>query len=164
VLRKGTDAEYSLHGRDEGVTPMLHGVQAELVGTQWKLWDVPWPSCDDFPGKDELLDGSHAPPTPWNFSKRLLEEVRTKFEEAAQKRPLLQALYQAFAGNLADSIGGDPAAAAAASTVHSTWLHAALTFADRLAHEVGAHSREERLGRIWSPIFRRSKPKACSFG
>jgi hypothetical protein len=143
---------------------MLHGVQAELVGTQWKLWDVPWPSCDDFPGKDELLDGSHAPPTPWNFSKRLLEEVRTKFEEAAQKRPLLQALYQAFAGNLADSIGGDPAAAAAASTVHSTWLHAALTFADRLAHEVGAHSREERLGRIWSPIFRRSKPKACSFG
>jgi uncharacterized protein with NAD-binding domain and iron-sulfur cluster len=125
-------------------TPMLHGVEAELVGSQWKLWDVPWPSCDDFPGQDELFDGTHAPPTPWSFSKTLLEEVRIKFEETAEKRPVLQALYQSFAGELADRVGGDPTAAAAASTVHSTWLHAALTFASRLAQEVECHSAVER--------------------
>ncbi|HEY0758972.1 MAG TPA: NAD(P)-binding protein [Acidisarcina sp.] len=125
-------------------TPMVHGVQAELVGSQWKLWDVPWPSSNDFPGSDELFDGTHAPPTPWDFSKRLMEEVRIKFEETAQKRPLLQAVYQAFAGELADSVGDDPAAAVAASTVHSTWLHAALTFAQRMDADAVCHSLDER--------------------
>jgi uncharacterized protein with NAD-binding domain and iron-sulfur cluster len=125
-------------------TPMIHGVQAELVGSQWKLWDVPWPSCGDFPGQDELFDGTHAPPSPWDFSKRLLQEVRVKFEETAEKRPILQAVYQAFAGELADTIGGDPAAAAAASTVHSTWLHAALTLAGRMDDDVKCHMPEQR--------------------
>jgi uncharacterized protein with NAD-binding domain and iron-sulfur cluster len=125
-------------------TPMIQGVQTEMVGTDWKLWGVAWPSCDDFPGQDELFDGAHAPPTPWDFSKRLLEEVRVKFEETAQKRPLLQALYQAFAGELADSIGGDPVASAAASTVHSTWLHAALTFANRMDNDIVGHTLDER--------------------
>ena len=123
-------------------TPMIHGVQAELVGSEWKLWDVPWPSCDDFPGQNELFDGTHAPPTPWEFSQRLLEEVRIKFEETAVKRPLLQALYQTFAGELADHVGEDPTAAA--STVHSTWLHEALTYASRLSHEAECHTDEER--------------------
>jgi uncharacterized protein with NAD-binding domain and iron-sulfur cluster len=125
-------------------TPMVHGVEAEAVGSQWKLWDVPWPSSNDFPGQDELFDGTHAPPTPWDFSKRLLEEVRVKFEETAQKRPLLQAVYQAFAGELADNLGGDPTASAAASTVHSTWLHAALTYARRASEEIEFHTLDQR--------------------
>lgn len=125
-------------------TPMVHGHEAELDGTQWKLWDVPWPSSDDFPGQDELFDGTHAPPTPWDFSKRLLEEVRIKFEQTSIAFPLLQALYQAFAGELADNVGGDPTAAAAASTVHSTWLHAALTYAHRLDQDIICHTLDQR--------------------
>ncbi len=128
----------------DAFSPMLHGCEAELVGTQWKLWDIPWPSCEDFPGQDELFDGTHAPPTPWDFSKRLLEEARLKFEKTAVNRPPLQALYDAFAGELADTIGGDPAAVAAASTVHHTWLHAAITFAQRMEADVAAHTVGER--------------------
>jgi uncharacterized protein with NAD-binding domain and iron-sulfur cluster len=90
----------------DAFTPMLHGVEAEAVGSEWKLWDVPWPSSNDFPGEDELFDGTHAPPTPWDFSKRLVEEVRIKFEDIAQKRPFLDILYQAFAGEVADTVGG----------------------------------------------------------
>jgi len=129
---------------EQAFTPMEHGVQTELVGSQWKLWDVPWPSCDDFPGKDELFDGTHAPPTPWDFSKRLLEEVRIKFEDAAQKRPFLLALYQAFAGQLADTVGNNTTVAVATPNVHATWLHAALAFANHLAQDVECHTVEER--------------------
>jgi uncharacterized protein with NAD-binding domain and iron-sulfur cluster len=129
---------------EQAFTPMTHGVEAELVGSQWKLWEVPWPSCDDFPGQDELFDGTHAPPTPWDFSKRLLEEVRLKFEDVAQKRPFLLALYQVFAGELADTVGGDPTMGAAAPAAHPTWLHSALSFASHLAQEVEYHTVQER--------------------
>jgi hypothetical protein len=109
-----------------------------LWARQWKLWEVPWPSYDDFPGQDELFDGKHAPPTPWDFSKHLLEEVRLKFEDVAQKRPFLLALYRVFAGELADTVG------AAAPAAHPTWLHAALSFASHLAQEVEYYTLEER--------------------
>jgi len=128
---------------EHAFTPMQHGVEAELVGSQWKLWDVPWPSYNDFPGQEELFDGTHAPPTPWDFSKRLLEEVRLKFEDIAQKRPFLLGLYQLFAGELADIVGGEPAAGTAVPAEHPTWLHAALAFASHLAQDVESHTMEE---------------------
>ena len=123
---------------------MTHGVQAEAVGPQWKLWDVPWPSSNDFPGQDELFDGTQAPPTPWDFSKRLLEEARLKFEDVAQKRPFLEILYQAFAGEIADTVGGGSTGVAVAAATHSTWLHAASSFASHLDQDAAAHSAEER--------------------
>jgi uncharacterized protein with NAD-binding domain and iron-sulfur cluster len=125
-------------------TPMTHGVQAEAVGSQWKLWDVPWPSSNDFPGQDELFDGTHAPPTPWDFSKRLIEEVRIKFEDIAQKRPFLEVLYQAFAGEIADTVGGESTGAPVAAPAPTTWLHAALSFVSHLDQDVKCHTVEER--------------------
>jgi uncharacterized protein with NAD-binding domain and iron-sulfur cluster len=129
---------------EDAFTPMIHGVQAEAVGPQWKLWDVPWPSSSDLPGQDELFDGTHAPPAPWDFSKRLLEEVRIKFEDIAQKRPFLEILYQAFAGEVADTVGGQSTGVPIAAPAHLTWLHAALSFANHLQQEVECHTVEER--------------------
>jgi uncharacterized protein with NAD-binding domain and iron-sulfur cluster len=129
---------------EDAFTPMIHGVQAEAVGSAWKLWDVPWPSSDDFPGQDELFNGTHAPPTPWDFTKRILEEVRVNFEDIAQKRPFLEILYQAFAGDVADTVGGATTGAPVAASAPSTWLHAAEAFAIRLEQDVQCHTVEER--------------------
>lgn len=125
----------------DAFSPMKNAVEAEAVGSQWKLWDVPWPSSNDFPGQDELFDGTHAPPTPWDFSKRLLEEVRVKFEDIARTRPFLEVLYQAFAGEVADTVGGSSTGAPA---THSTWLHQAVAFAHHLQQEVEIHTVIER--------------------
>jgi uncharacterized protein with NAD-binding domain and iron-sulfur cluster len=129
---------------EDAFTAMTHGVQAEAVGPQWKLWDVPWPSSNDFPGRDELFDGTHAPPTPWDFSKRLLEEVRLQFEDIAQKRPFLEILYQACAGEVADTVGGASTGVPAAASAPSTGLHAALSFINHLDQDVRCHTVEER--------------------
>jgi uncharacterized protein with NAD-binding domain and iron-sulfur cluster len=142
--QKGLMPGTPLRTAGDAFTPMTHGVQAEAVGPQWKLWDVPWPSSNDFPGQDELFDGTHAPPTPWDFSKRLMEEVRIKFEDIAQKRPFLEILYQAFAGDIADTVGGASTGVPVAAPAPATWLHAALSFANHLDQDVKCHTIEER--------------------
>jgi uncharacterized protein with NAD-binding domain and iron-sulfur cluster len=142
--QKGWMPGTPLKSAEDAFTPMIHGVQAEAVGSLWKLWDVPWPSSNDFPGQDELFDGTHAPPTPWDFSKRILEEVRIQFQDIAQKRPFLEILYQAFAGEVADTVGGASTGVPAEATGPSTWLHAALSFVHRLDQDVQCHTVEER--------------------
>jgi len=127
-------------------SPMNYTPMMELVGEQWKLWDLNWLPNNDFPGEASRFENGEQPPAPLDFVKLILDRATSFLDENKDKHPILIRLYEDAVGHICSAVGQTQLLPADAEPVGPhTALHCITAFALTLSGDVSADVRDVHL-------------------